>query len=695
MGSNLLDAMNALSKTGEIRHIDYQFGRFIHSLAGQYKNEMGFIACMLSMEVGKGNVCIELLDTQGVSAAFSSLVSRLFGHEPSTVDVVNGIEWQEVMSHCSVIGTNQQSTPLIFDGCRLYFQRYWYYECVLVSKLNILSKPSSIDNRERDHLAGVLDGLFERNYHYLYSSLCESKKNHSYSATVVQQHVCDHLDIVSPEHIDWPSVERLCSEANSVQQLKALEQLVPPSTCIDWQKVAASIALTRKLTVISGGPGTGKTTTVTKMLLALVAQAKQRGHAPTIELTAPTGKAAARLTESVAKAINSIVFDSELKEAIPTQSSTLHRLLGAMPNSSQFRHNRYQPLRLDILVIDEASMVDLSMMYRVIDALPAGAQLILLGDKDQLSSVEAGSVLGDICQFLDYGYSSQQAKSISALTRHMINSQSLSVPLVSDSLCMLQKSYRFDARSGIGQLARAINTGQYSHVENVYARDFSDIEHFSVSKTNMNQLIRKIADKYQAFLRCIQLTQCEQDSVNAAKLALDAFSRCRLLCALREGDFGVAGLNNKVEQRLAAGKWIHVAGELWYHGRPIMVTRNDHGLGLYNGDIGICIFDGERLRVFFELSDGSIKAFLPSRVPEHETAFAMTIHKSQGSEFDFVQMVLPKEHNPILTRELIYTGVTRARNQFELYSDKKVLRQAIKKKTERASGLAAKLEVLQ
>ena len=336
-------------------------------------------------------------------------------------------------------------------------------------------------------------------------------------------------------------------------------------------------------------------------------------------------------------------------------------------------------------------MVDLSMMYSVISALPPHARLILLGDKDQLSSVEAGSVLGDICQFLQYGYSSQQAKSIAILSNHQITGQAATPPAISDSLCMLQKSYRFDARSGVGQLAKAINTGLFQKVEDVYQKEFSDITHFSVNKANVNQLIRTLVSKYQAYLDCIQRSAEANNVAELAEQALKAFSRCRLLCALREGEFGVSGFNSKVEQGLEAKKLIHVRGELWYHGRPVMVTRNDHNLGLYNGDIGICVFDGERLRVFFELPDGSVKAFLPSRVPEHETAYAMTIHKSQGSEFDFVQMVLPKEYNPILTRELVYTGVTRARQFFELYSDKAVLRKAIKSKTVRASGLAAKL----
>lgn len=436
-------------------------------------------------------------------------------------------------------------------------------------------------------------------------------------------------------------------------------------------KVAAAVALTRRFAVISGGPGTGKTTTVTKLLAALIEQATHEKNL-TIKLVAPTGKAAARLTESIGKAVQELPVSPELKAKIPTESSTLHRLLGAIPNSAEFRHNKQNPLHLDILVIDEASMVDLPMMYKVVDALPKHARLILLGDKDQLASVEAGAVLGDICSFHALGYGKEQASAIAKLTgfdtlAHTGNSASS----IADSLCMLQKSYRFDARSGIGQLAKAVNSGSAASVDNVWARDFSDIEHFALSSQHYNQMMQTLVQEYGRYLKRIGQQEIDpktgepESLTHKAKAVLDTFNQCRLLCAIREGDFGVAGLNQRIECT-AARKFIQVQDEIWYHGRPVMVTRNDHGLGLYNGDIGICMQDDSeeepRLKVFFELPDGSVKSVLPSRVPEHETAYAMTIHKSQGSEFDYTLMILPPDFSPILTRELIYTGITRAKS---------------------------------
>ncbi|MDK9758823.1 AAA family ATPase, partial [Vibrio sp. D173a] len=242
---------------------------------------------------------------------------------------------------------------------------------------------------------------------------------------------------------------------------------------------------------------------------------------------------------------------------------------------------------------DEASMVDLSMMYKLVDALPTHARLILLGDKDQLASVEAGAVLGDICAFNAHGYSANQGSLIAELTGFDAlssnNTGSKSVvnsPAVADSLCMLQKSYRFDARSGIGQLAKAINAGSAAQVDVVLNKGFADIEHHTLSSDSYNLMLRTLVNEYGAYLNSInQPLAVDEKQETRAKLALDLFSQCRLLCAVRDGDFGVAGLNQRIERALAARRLVKPHNdELWYHGRPVMVTRNDHGLGLYNGD---------------------------------------------------------------------------------------------------------------
>ncbi|WP_440878175.1 exodeoxyribonuclease V subunit alpha [Vibrio natriegens] len=705
---SLLGTLERLAHKGAIRQLDYQFARFLYAQTDDAQSEsqsdgqaLAFIAGVVSSELGKGHICLPLFDAQGQPTDLASKLG-LFGEAALSLNTqLQGINWTQLLENSSLVGAQGEALPLMFDGERLYLHRYWHYEVTLAEKLNQLGAEVSLQPQEFTRLSELLNHLFARQYHFLFNAIAKATEAGNNNQVLRQQLVCDHLDVVASDALDWPAIDAVLSQANNVQDLQPLDDLVPLSACVNWQKVAAAVALTRRFAVISGGPGTGKTTTVTKLLAALIEQASQEKNL-TIKLVAPTGKAAARLTESIGKAVQELPVSPELKAKIPTESSTLHRLLGAIPNSAEFRHNKQNPLHLDILVIDEASMVDLPMMYKVVDALPKHARLILLGDKDQLASVEAGAVLGDICSFHALGYGKEQASSIAKLTgfdtlAHSSNSASS----IADSLCMLQKSYRFDARSGIGQLAKAVNLGSAASVDSVWARDFSDIEHFALSSQNYNQMMQTLVQEYGRYLK--RIGQQEQDPntgepetlTRKAKAVLDTFNQCRLLCAIREGDFGVAGLNQRIEKALAARKLIKVQDEIWYHGRPVMVTRNDHGLGLYNGDIGICMRDDseeeQRLKVFFELPDGSVKSVLPSRVPEHETAYAMTIHKSQGSEFDYTLMILPPDFSPILTRELIYTGITRAKKRLALYAELNVLKRGIKVKTTRASGLVQRL----
>ncbi|GLT19479.1 RecBCD enzyme subunit RecD [Vibrio zhanjiangensis] len=694
---NLFSSLKPLVEKGVIRQIDYQFARFIHD-QGRDDN-VAFIAAMLSFELGNGHICLPLFDRYGQPC---DLVSKLgvFGDLAHQLNnVLQKLDWPQVLQSSSLVGHLGQTCPMIFDGERLYLYRYWYYEFILANRLNSFGSPVSLKPIDVQKLTQLLDHLFARNYRYLFNALALAQSDGTTTQVIRQQLVCDHLDVVSSEELDWVAIDQKLVSASKLGQLEVLDELVPQAACINWQKVAAAVALTRRFAVISGGPGTGKTTTVTKLLVALNVQAQQAGQVPVIKLVAPTGKAAARLTESIGKALAELPIEPSLKAQIPTSASTLHRLLGAVPNSAEFRHNQQNPLHLDILVVDEASMVDLPMMYKLVDALPKHARLILLGDKDQLASVEAGAVLGDICSFSQQGYSFEQAKLISQLTgfQSLVNRHA-NPATIADSLCMLQKSYRFDARSGIGQLAKAINSGSSTKMNLVWQRDFDDIAKFPVDGHHYSQMIQTLVEEYSHYLNRIKQTDEVSGSENiqqVAKEALQLFAKCRLLCAIREGDFGLAGLNQRVERALKARKLIKLQDELWYHGRPVMIVRNDHALGLYNGDIGLCLRDNsdgtERLKVFFELPDGSIKAVLPSRVPEHETAYAMTIHKSQGSEFEHTLILLPPDHTPILTRELIYTGVTRAKQRLSLFVDDKILARGIKICTQRASGIVARL----
>ncbi|MGP8307431.1 exodeoxyribonuclease V subunit alpha [Vibrio sp. YIC-376] len=705
---SLLSTLERLAHKGAIRQLDYQFARFIDAQCSNEQGErqterqaLAFIAGVVSSELGKGHICLPLFDAQGQPTDFASKLG-LFGESALALNTqLQGIDWITVLQSSTLVGVQGEALPLMFDGERLYLHRYWHYEVTLAEKLNQLGAAVNLQPKEFARLSELLNHLFARQYHFLFNALVKATEAGNNNQVVRQQMVCDHLDVVANDVLNWTAIDAVLSQAKKVQDLHSLDELVPLAACVNWQKVAAAVALTRRFAVISGGPGTGKTTTVTKLLAALIEQAAQEKNL-TIKLVAPTGKAAARLTESIGKAVQELPVSPELKTKIPTESSTLHRLLGAIPNSAEFRHNKQNPLHLDILVIDEASMVDLPMMYKVVDALPKHARLILLGDKDQLASVEAGAVLGDICSFHALGYGKEQASAVARLTGFdTLAYSSNSASSIADSLCMLQKSYRFDARSGIGQLAKAINSGSAASVDNVWARDFSDIEHFALSSQNYNQMMQTLVQEYGRYLKRIGQAEIDPNTgeteslTRKAKAVLDTFNQCRLLCAIREGDFGVAGLNQRIEKALAARKLIQVQDEIWYHGRPVMVTRNDHGLGLYNGDIGICMRDDSeeepRLKVFFELPDGSVKSVLPSRVPEHETAYSMTIHKSQGSEFDYTLMILPPDFSPILTRELIYTGITRAKKRLALYAELNVLKRGIKVKTTRASGLIQRL----
>ncbi|WP_374051754.1 exodeoxyribonuclease V subunit alpha [Xenorhabdus taiwanensis] len=458
---------------------------------------------------------------------------------------------------------------------------------------------------------------------------------------------------------------------------------------IDWQKVAAAVAVTSRISVISGGPGTGKTTTVAKLLAALIKL--HEGKKLSIQLAAPTGKAAARLTESLREAVKKLDLTPEQWHSIPEQAQTIHRLLGAQPDSQKLRYGRDNPLSLDILIIDEASMVDLPMMARLVDALPPRAKVIFLGDKDQLASVEAGAVLGDICRFAEQGYSVRRAEQLERLTGCQLTSYSTlhsgkNTPAVRDNLCLLRKSYRFNLASGIGQLASAVNQGDHRGVAAVLNQSFPDVDFYPLAADeDYQRLLTETAAGYSQYLAMANERMAE-DAI------LAVFNRFRLLCALREGPFGVTGLNQRVEQLLHRKGIITLPQNVesrGYVGRPIMILRNDSTLGLFNGDIGIMLKNQDNeLKAYFQLSDGQIKGFQPSRLPQHETAYVMTVHKSQGSEFEHTALVLPTQHSPIVSRELVYTALTRAREKLTIYANKPVLDKAVATATQRRSGLA-------
>ncbi|MFP3029593.1 MAG: exodeoxyribonuclease V subunit alpha [Arsenophonus sp.] len=455
----------------------------------------------------------------------------------------------------------------------------------------------------------------------------------------------------------------------------------------DWQKIAVAVAVTSRISVISGGPGTGKTMIITRLLAALVQLSDEK---LIIKLTAPTGKAAARLTESLSSALLKLNLSADKYAVIPEQAQTVHRLLGAQYNSQLLRYHKDNTLLLDVLIIDEASMIDLPMMARLIEALPGHARVILLGDKDQLGSVEAGAVLGDLCRFSEFGYSRERAAQLTKITGYDLSDFiSNDGPEVKDRICLLRKSYRFDAQSGIGRLATAIKHANIKNVRQLLAQKNTNITFFSInSPEKYAQLLLDTAECYNCYLVMIKTCRDPEE-------ILSSFNHYRLLAALREGAYGVIELNDKLEQVLYRQGRIQRKSYSWsknYEGRPIMITKNDSALNLFNGDIGIMLRDGKQgLKAFFQLPNGVIKKIQPSRLPQHETAFVMTVHKSQGSEFEHAALVLAPISTHIISRELIYTAITRAKSHMTIYADRNIFAKALMRSTEHRSGLTERL----
>ena len=440
----------------------------------------------------------------------------------------------------------------------------------------------------------------------------------------------------------------------------------------DWQRLAAAQAVRRRLAVISGGPGTGKTTTVVRLLAALLEQ----GAALAIGLAAPTGKAAARMAEAIRGAKAALPVDAAIKAALPEEARTLHRLLGSRGDSPAVRHHAGNPLALDVLVVDEASMVDLALMAKLVDALPPGARLILLGDKDQLAAVEAGAVFAELCE--GRGFDAQAAAELERITGQQVAVEQPTSAL-GDAVVLLTHSHRFAGDSGIGELARRINGGDVAGTLRLLQEDRDDLAWNA--EPSPQDLLERLEQGYGPFLAAAQ--------GGDAAAAFAAFNAFRALCAQREGVWGVSGINEALEARIKRRAQV-ASRERWYVGRPVMVRQNDYALGLFNGDIGICLHSEHGLRVYFEGEDG-FRPFAPARLPSHDSAFAMTVHKSQGSEFAEVLLALPEQPSPLLTRSLFYTGITRAKQRVEIWGLASRLGEAVATRAERAAGLAERL----
>lgn len=648
----LFDLLERDVEQHRLRPLDVALARFLAERDAGASPSLLWLAAMLSRQLADGHLCLDLdaldalADEQNWPLPWRQLL-RAFDESRNESTITRLVaDGRDGMP---------PNAPLVLDGARLYLRRYW--------------------NHERQVAAAIRERL---------------------------ERVQDVPDQLGSE----------------------LARLFPAGAHPNWPKIACALAARGAFTVITGGPGTGKTTTVVR-LLGLLQTLQLRGHARPlrIRLAAPTGKAAARLNASIAAQLAQLDVDDAVRRAIPASVDTLHRLLGARPDTRRFRHDRSNPLHLDVLVIDEASMIDLEMMSAVLVALPATARLILLGDKDQLSSVEAGAVLGDLCHRADEGhYDTATANWLQAITGDDIQAftRSDAQPL-DQQVAMLRHSHRFDDNSGIGRLARAVNAGDTHTANTLLTTPSTDLAW--MASASHAQLADMAIDGNQAHLaghadasspcgyrHYLELLQRQRPELHAddaahelwARDVLQAFNRFQLLCALRHGPYGVEGLNQLLAEALHARGLIDTSLG-WYEGRPVMVTRNDYSLGLANGDVGICLRmpddrGNPRLSVAFlanaaaDSAGGTrIRHILPSRLGDVETVYAMTVHKSQGSEFEHTALILPAEANNILTRELLYTGITRARRWFSLVGDRSIIDSAITRRTRRYSGLAERL----
>ncbi|TKB44765.1 exodeoxyribonuclease V subunit alpha [Thalassotalea mangrovi] len=522
------------------------------------------------------------------------------------------------------IGANVEQGLVVVDNQQVYLRRYWRFETELADLINHRLQIEAISSQQAD--ADIKAGNGNK------------------------------------------------AAADIVQQL--FPRLGENET--DWQKVAVANALNKSFSIIAGGPGTGKTYTVTKLIAALIMQSKVN---PDIKLVAPTGKAAQRLSESIAAAIEGFRKDNSIPgsvlDTIPVTGLTLHRLLGVIPNSPNFRHHQDSPLSCDVVIVDEVSMVDLPLMTRLFRALPEKCKVVLLGDCQQLPSVETGSVLADLAISPVTRYSQKNANYIRQLTSQNIESvENLSC----DYLTYLTKSRRFQGSGGIGLLAKAIIDGDSNQCWQLLSKDTEQLQ--LASEKSLSKYIQSLTQDYyrEIFL---------QTDLSAA---YSKFQRFRILTPSRLGEAGIESINEMIEQELQS-QGFKAYGQKLYRGRPIMITQNHYKLQLFNGDIGMIWPDADgNLKAHFPDGDQFRSVSIP-RLPPFETVFAMTIHKTQGSEFESVAMVIPEKGSTrLLSRELIYTGLTRAKSHFQLFSRKTEFCEGVSKCVTRCSGLGSRID---
>ncbi len=670
----LLRTLKGWSEQGWIRSLDSAFAAFIVELCPGAPGVVVLAAALVAHMEGRGHTCLpidELIaDADAVlgwaalpSAAFGQVMAGLPGHADDWLDALRTSPLVAVDDGAGgsadagehVDADTAEHPPLVLRGSKLYLRRGWAHE---------------------QRVAGQV---------------------------LQRAAVSEPVDIEAARH--W--LDRLFPPAAPLPAVDGLAQ-------IDWQKLACAIALRARLSVITGGPGTGKTHTAARLLALLFAldPAPQRLR---VALAAPTGKAAARLRQSIASALQALeptLTDTPSLHDLAARigpARTLHALLGARPDTRRFAADAAHPLALDVLIVDEASMIHLEMMAALLAALPPQARVVFLGDRDQLASVEAGAVLGDLCRDAALGrYTPATAAFVAAATAQVLPIEFLGDgPALAQQTVMLRHSHRFGGH--IGALARAVNAGDASTAEALLPSTLGGPLHWLDGPAPSAVVRLALHGRpgapggYATYLQALQQRPAGADRATHeawAAAVLTAFERFRILCAVHDGEWGTASLNAGIERALVAEGLLVRHGE-WYEGRPVMVIRNDAGLGVFNGDIGIALRPfsvaapgegGANLRAFF-LDGNALRSVGVSRLAHVETAFAMTVHKSQGSEFEHSVLVLPAAPSRVLTRELVYTGITRARDAFTLVTGRRqAFAQALARRTQRFSGLLELLD---
>lgn len=606
--------------------LDRAFAAFLQEREPSNDERHAWLAALTSHQMGRGHACLDL-------QALADDPAQVLGWEAAAASSLPAWLADAATSLPWVVG---EASPLVLSGTsprlRLYLRRAHVAEqSILAAVRELLAQPCPVP----EDLPSMLDRLFPK----------------------------------AP-----PTGGPASSEGSEV----------------DWQKIACALAARKRLTVITGGPGTGKTTTVVRLLALLLSDARSRGEALRIHLAAPTGKAASRLSQSIASAIPRLPEDMQVD--VPTEAVTLHRLLQITPDAPQ----RAAPiLATDLVVVDEASMIDLEMMARLLAAVPLSARLVLLGDKDQLASVEAGAVMAQLCEgAVEGGYLAETQAWIRHQACEDIHAWQGEGSAIAQQTVMLRHSRRFAGDSGIGLWARAVNAGDVDATRSLWvqcpawlAEAAAEVSQLQPARLAHPRVAQSLRAGWAKWLLGIEQFRSVEQSVctDAQALAmLQSFSGFQVLSALRNGPWGVDALNAHIAKSLG------FPDEEWYAGRPVMVTRNDYNLKLMNGDVGMCLPHASGLRVAFADPQGGVRWVQPSRLDAVDTVFAMTVHKSQGSEFAHVMLVLPDRPSAVLTRELLYTGITRAMQRLTLVvPSPSVLWQAVQRRVLRSGGLTA------